>query len=719
LSGRRGLKVVKDYVDAAVWSSIYLRTWYLILAAVAVAGIVLVSTLWFVYRDDLPSIEEIYNIEPPLVTTIYSADRDVLQKYHYQNRILVPYSELPPHLIQALVATEDAHFFDHWGVDWRGVARAVLRNVVGGFGSQGGSTITQQLARMLFLNREVTLARKIKEAFTAIRIESTYSKQEILEMYLNHYFFGNRSYVIETAARSYFNKNTQSLTLEEAATLVAVLNAPGRYSPISQPERALARRNYVLQRMHNEGFISARLADSLRTLPLELDLSQNVPGEAPYFTEMVRQHLIDKLGRKKFYEGGLAVHTTLDTRLQRIAERALLEQLDSIQARVERRFRSDDPAYTIEYYDSVGDSIAHRYKEIQAAFVAIDNETGDILALVGGKDFSEWKWNRAVQALRQPGSAFKPFVYTAAVHAGFHPSDILYDTPIVLTIPGAKEWRPHNFDSKFDGPMTLREGLARSRNLIAIKLLQRVSPQRVIFYATRMGISSPLRPYPTLAIGTSEVNLLELTSAYTTFPNLGIHIEPRFIAKVEDRYGNVLEENRVPDKEVVMTPEAAYMMVSLMQSTFDHPRGTGRGARGRGFYRPAGGKTGTSDTFCDNWFIGYTPQITAGVWVGFDDKTSIGRNQTGATNALPIWTEFMIAAHDSLAVDDFSEPDGIEHAVVCLESGKLATPYCTETAEDIFLRAFPITESCPIHGGGTLPNRVSPDQDTTETLTRF
>lgn len=698
-----------------------MKAFYLVLAGGVVLCLAVVLVLWFVYEPDLPSAEEIYNIEPPLVTTIYSAGGEVLQKFHYQNRILVPYSELPPHLIQALIATEDADFFKHWGIDWRGFTRAVLRNIVGGFGSQGGSTITQQLARILFLNRDVSLVRKIKEAFTALKLERTYSKEEILEMYLNHYYFGNRSYGIETAARSYFNKNTQSLTIDEAATLVGILNAPARYSPINHPDRALKRRNHVLERMKTLNYLSEQIADSLEQLPLALDLSQNVPGEAPYFTEMVRQYLIDKYGEEKFYGGGLSVYTTLNRRLQRVLESSLHEQLDSIQARVERRYKPDSPNYTIEYFDTAGDSLARRYKEIQGAFAAIDNSNGNIIALTGGKDFKEWKYNRAVQALRQPGSAFKPFVYTVAIQSGFHPSDILYDTPIVLTIPGAKEWRPHNFDNRFDGPMTMREGLARSRNLIAIKLLQKVSPERVIFYAEKMGIDTPLRPYPTLAIGTSEVHLLNLVSAYSTFPDGGIHIKPRFITKVVDRYGNVLEEDDHPDKEVVLTPQIAYMMVNLMQSTFDHPRGTGHSARYHGFLRPAGGKTGTSDDFCDNWFVGYTPQITAGCWVGFDDKTSIGKNQTGATNALPIWTDFMKAAHDTLEIEQFAEPEGIVHATICKESGKLATPYCPDVYEDVFLKSMPITETCPIHGGGdALRLHSSPvQQDTSKEIIRF
>ncbi len=669
----------------------------IVLALVFVSSIGL--SLAYSYQDELPSIEEIYNVEPPVVTRIYDIHGDLLQKFHYENRTLVPYSKIPPHLIQALVATEDDHFFKHWGVDWRGFMRAIFRNVFSGFGAAGGSTITQQLSRMLFYNREVSIERKIKEALTAIKIERTYSKNEILEMYLNTYYYGHGAYGIETASRTYFNKSAETLKIEESALLVAIVNAPARYSPVNHPDRALNRRNYVLSRMEDEGYVNETMTDSLKRLPLALDFSLDNAGEAPYFTEMVRQHLVEKYGEDEFYGGGLAVYTTLDAGLQKVVEASLVAQVDSLQQRMERRKRLGNPEYSVAEHDSAGKFIGYRYKDVQGAFVAIDNRTGDILALVGGKDFRKWKFNRAVQAQRQPGSTFKPFVYMAAIAGGMHTCDILYDTPIALTIPGSGVWSPQNYDNEFLGAMTMRKGLAMSRNLIAIKLLQQVGAEKVIEYAKKMGITSPLTPNAALAIGTSEVSLLELVSAYTSFANLGIHVEPRYILKVVDRYGNILEQNNSATRKAVADPAETYIAVSLMQSVMDDNQGTAASARSRGFQRPAGGKTGTSDNFCDNWFVGFTPQITAGTWIGYDDKISIGYNQAGSTNSLPIWVDFMVAAHENLPVESFVEPAGVVHETICLDSGKKATSGCPHIGDEVFLQNQRIEEYCPIHKG--------------------
>ncbi|MCC6963044.1 MAG: PBP1A family penicillin-binding protein [candidate division Zixibacteria bacterium] len=676
-----------------------LYRFYLVLVAVLVFGVLVGVGLALTYKDELPSIEEIYNIEPPVVTTIYDIHGEVLQKFHYENRTLVPYSKIPPHLIHALVATEDDGFYRHWGVDWRGFMRAVFRNLFAGFGSAGGSTITQQLSRMLFYNREMSLERKIKEALTAIKIERTYSKNEILEMYLNTYYYGHGAYGIETASRAYFNKSAENLKIEESALLVAILNAPARYSPINHPDRALGRRNYVLSRMTAEGYLQASLADSLKQLPLDLNLALDNTGQAPYFTEMVRQYLVDKYGEDTFYGGGLAVYTTLDAGLQRVVESSLKIQVDSLQRRMQSRKRYNDPEFTVPQYDSTGKLTGYAYKEVQGAFVAIDNRTGDLMTLVGGKDFAKWKFNRAVQAQRQPGSSFKPFVYMAAIAGGFHPCDILYDTPIALTIPGSDVWSPKNFDGEFLGAMTMRKGLAMSRNLIAIKLMQKIGADKAIEYARKMGITSPLTPNAALAIGTSEVSLLELVSAYTSFANLGIRVEPRYILKIVDRYGNVLEQNDVAPRRSVADPAETYVTVSMLRSVMDDREGTAASARSRGFQRPAAGKTGTSDNFCDNWFVGFTPQITAGTWIGYDDKTSIGYNQAGSTNALPIWCDFMIAAHENLPVEDFPEPPGIVHLAVCPQSGKLATSGCPNMYDEVFLQNQRIEEYCPIHKG--------------------
>jgi len=675
-------------------------------AVIVLAGAIGIGKVIHIYNEELPSIEDLYNIEPSLITQIYARDGSVLQTYYNERRILIPFERIPKSMVQALLATEDSRFYDHWGISSYDFARAVYKNFTSGFGSQGASTITQQLARMLFLNREVSLMRKFKEGLTAIKIERTYSKNEIIEMYLNQYWFGLRSYGLQAAARAYFNKDAELLTVEESALLAAMLRAPARYSPVTHPDRAVARRDFVLERMAIEGFISRDLADSLKSLPVTLNLAERPAGEAPYFTEMVRQHLVEKYGEDEVYSGGLEVYTTLDPHLQKVAERLVKEHTDSLMILAGNMFRYNDPEHTETYYDSVGDSVAYRFKQIQAALVSIDNETGDVISLVGGTDFSEYKFNNAVQALRSPGSAFKPFVYTAAIDNGIKPCDIFYDNAVTIDIPGQGDYRPHNFDYKFLGQLTLRDAFKHSRNVVSIKLLQMIQPQQPIFYARKMGITSDLKPVLTLAIGTSETTLWELTSAYTTFPNHGIHIKPRFIYKVIDRYGNLLENNEISPGEEVLTPQTAYIMVNMMQSVIDDG-GTGQSVRWRGFHRPVAGKTGTSDNFSDNLFMGYTPQITTGVWVGYPDKVTIGKNQTGARNGLPIWVPFMIAAHDSLPVRDFDIPEGIVFEDICLETCELATDNCPNVRREVFTERTVPTERCHLHGsaGGYITDK--------------
>jgi len=686
----------------------------LVLAILIVIFIMIVGyrTL-MVYRQDLPSFESLHNIEPALKTKIYASDGTLLQEFYNENRVLTPYDQIPPHMVNILLAVEDREFFNHWGVYPKRIVKAFLVNMVNLEIAEGASTITQQLARMLFLNRKQTYERKIKEALTAIKLERTYSKTEILQMYLNQYYFGRGAYGIAAAARTYFDKSVGELTVNECAILVGLLKGPSRYSVkiFEDPDFAVRMRNRSLYAYHTWGQISRVEYDSLKTLPLELKPHEPVQGKAPYFTEEIRKYLLNKYGEKALYSGGLKVMTTLNWELQQSAEAAVTEKLDSIQARIERSYRITNPAYTVvlpDTVDSMGDSI-RVYKQIQSAVMSIENETGNILTMVGGKSFETTKFNRAVQSLLQPGSAFKPFVYTAAMDNGYHPCDIFYDNSIKLEIPGTKDYRPHNFDDKFMGKMTLREGLYRSRNLVAIKLLLKIHPEQAIFYAHKMGITTQLKPVTSLAIGTEVVRLTDLVSAYTVFPNGGIKIPPRYITKINDRYGIVIEDNTSTHKEEVLSAQTAYIMVNMLQSGMDNRHGTGRSARWRGFTRPAGGKTGTSDNFCDNWFVGFTPQITTGVWVGFDDKTSIGRNQTGARNALPIWVEVMKTAHDTLPLADFEIPDGIEFVNICLESGKLATDRCPEVANEVFRIENVPQETCPIHPSKGL--YISPAND--------
>ncbi len=700
-----------------------LRSLMILSALCIVFMTIVIYRTYVVYQEDLPSFEELHNIEPSLKTKIYSADGSLLQSYFNENRVLTPYNQMPKHLIDMLLAVEDQQFWDHWGINPVRIAKAAFIDLVEGRIAQGASTITQQLSRMLFLDRKKTLSRKIKEALTAIKLERTYSKEEILQMYLNQYYFGRGAHGIAAAARAYFDKRVDQLTIDDCALLVALLKGPSRLKVFDSPELAMNIRNRSLYSYYSWGKINKEEYDSLKSLPVDLKEPMQETGRAPYFTEMVRQYILDKYGEKALYSGGLTVMTTLDWRLQQVAEKTIKIKLDSLQARIERAHPRTSLTYTYVLPDTVdehGDSI-RVYKQIQGAEIAIDNKNGDILSLVGGRSFEETKFNRAVQSLLQPGSAFKPFIYTAAMDNGYHPSDVFYDNSIKLEIPGAKDWRPHNFDNEFMGRMTLRTGLEMSRNLIAIKLLLKITPEQAIFYAHKMGITTPLKPVASLAIGTEVVKPLDLVSAYTVFPNGGIRIPPRYITRIIDRYGNVLEDDSNIQKEEVLSAQTAYIMVSMMQSVMDGPHGTGRGARWRGFRRPAGGKTGTSDNFCDNWFVGYTPQITTGVWVGFDEKTSIGHNQTGSVNALPIWTEIMKAAHDSLPVLDFEQPEGIVYADICLESGKLATDRCVDVVKEIFRAEDVPTETCPLHpskglyvGPGTDPDKYDFSEDSTD-----
>ena len=659
---------------------------------------------YHVYKKDLPSLAQLHNIEPSLITKIYSADGKVIKEFYTERRILILLERMPPHLIDALLATEDRRFFKHWGVNLLALGRAFWNNLWEWRWAQGASTITQQLARTLFLTPEKTISRKIKEILTAIKIEKNYSKEEILEMYLNQCYFGKGAYGIQAAALRYFNKNVEDLFISECAVLIGIPKSPSRYSPIDHPKLAQLRRNIVLNAMRDFKKISEELADSLKELPLEINPTSVPTGEAPYFTEMVRQYLENRYGEDVLYREGLSVYTTLNWDLQKAAEEALKTQLDVLQKNMENTHALRDTNYTTVITDSSGaePTEIRVYKEIQGAFVALENKTGNILALIGGKDFQQSQFNRAVQAKRQPGSGFKPFIYTAAIDNGARPIDIMYDTPLFLMGEDGKEWNPENFDKIFRGPVTLREALAKSINVISAKLIGKVTPQQTIFYASNMGIKSPLSPYPSLALGTSEVTLQEMVTAFSVFPNQGIKVAPKYILKITDRYGNTLEENKTSKKEEVLSAQTAYIMTTMLQTVIN--KGTGWGARARGFYRPAGGKTGTSDDCTDNWFTGFTPQITAGVWIGYDDKTVIGENITGAHTTLPVWSDFMIKAHDTLKVEDFDIPPGIIFKTVCLESGLLATNRCPRIIIDVFTEETVPKEYCQLHPSEGLPD---------------
>lgn len=670
--------------------------------ALVVLSIVLVVIISFrtyrIYQSDLPSFEQLHNIEPSLKTKIYDRNGTLLKEFFSENRALTPYQDMPKPLVEMLIATEDREFYDHWGINIRRAGIVAINNLLKMEISAGASTITQQLSRMLFLDREQTFARKIKEALTAIKLERTYSKDEILEMYLNQYYFSRGAYGIAAASRLFFDKTPKELNVSDCAIIIGLLKGPNINSPLNNPDKSLQARNRVLYSYYQVGGISREEFDSLKAAPLVISPPQEEVGTAPYFTEWVRQYILEKYGEDELYSGGLNVYTSLDAGLMKPAEDALFKKVKELQNRIETRYDLSNPAYTTylqDTVDSFGDKI-RSFKQVQGCLVAIDNSNGDVIALVGGNGWDRTKYNYAVQGLRPPGSAFKPFVYTAAIDNGFRTTEIIDDNPIVLDIPGAKQWRPHNYDDKFLGPMTLRDGIRLSRNLVAIRLLLKINPEEAIFYARRMGITTPLEAVPSLALGVSEVHPIELVSAFTTFPNQGLHIPYRFIHKIVNRYGQVLEDNNSIKKDEVLSAQTAYIMVDLMRSVVDN--GTGKRARWMGFTRPAAGKTGTSPNFCDNWFVGYTPQITAGVWVGFgEDRTSLGRNQDGSKNGVPVWTEFMLAAHDSLPIADFVEPEGLVHLDVCLESGELATDRCVSVRNEIFTVDNQPTAPCHLH----------------------
>ncbi|HUU44695.1 MAG TPA: PBP1A family penicillin-binding protein [Acidobacteriota bacterium] len=657
------------------------------------------ATLWR-YSSELPPIEAVYNIKPRLLTRLYDRYDQPFYEFYTERRVLTPISQMPPHLVRALLATEDRQFYAHWGVRWTAIVRGVIIQPLRGKRAQGGSTITQQLARSLFLTRERTVARKIKEWLMALKLERTYAKDEILEMYLNHNYYGAGAYGIQAAAQTYFGKDAGELNLAESAVLIGLLPAPTRFSPRRNPDLTRVRRDVVFGSLLAVGDIDQATHDSLVACDIELNEPLKPRQTGDYFAEEIRRYIERTYGEEAVYADGWSVYTTIDTALQRVAEESVRYRLDSLRAVANARYADNDPVYTIPVLDTLTGNTIRVRKKLQAAVMAMDNETGGVLAMVGGYDFGETQLNRVTQSRRQPGSAFKPFVLTAAVEAGIKPSDTIYDSPIVMSIPGVEdEWAPRNFDLEFKGPITIRQGYYESRNLVAIKLLLKLDPRRAAFYAEKMGITTPLNPVPSLAIGSSEVTLYDMTAAYSVFPNGGIRTRPVMIRKIVDRFGRVIEDNTALRREEVLSAPQAYMVLHVLKSVVDEGTGTGRGIRRRGFTRPAAGKTGTTNEYMDNWFMGFTPQITCGTWVGYDLKTPIGgyHTGTGAATALPIWAEVMNFACRDLPPLEFEVPDGIILSYVCRESNERACDECPSIREEVYLNAADTIPICPIH----------------------
>ncbi len=657
------------------------------------AGAVFGLVQWL--RRDLPTPEQVASVQAPVKTLVYDARGRVLHEFYRENRSPVPLRSIPRNLVNATLSTEDRNFFTHWGVDLWGIARAAVTDLLHRRRAQGGSTITQQLARNLFLTHERTFTRKLKEVALAIELERNYSKEQILEMYFNQIYFGEGAYGVEAASKTYFSKPLSELSLSQCALLAGIPANPSLYSPRRRPKAAEARRGKVLRNMLATKAITQvqyerALHDPLGVTPLRYDNDR-----AAYFVEMVRLYLDDKYGSNAVYEGGLKVYTTLDMDLQQLAERSVEKDLEGLES--DLRLKVTLASFTAAA--EAGSTSTGSTPYLQGALVALDPRNGYVRALVGGRNWSQSNFNRATQALRQPGSAFKPFVYTAAMDNGFRPTDIIIDEPVSFPGGDGKPYEPANYDHTYRGPVTLRYALQQSINVPAVKLLRKVGVSLVASYARRMGIKTKLGQNLSLALGSSEVTLMELCSAYAVLADRGVRNEPLYVLKVEDRNGNVLERN-APRPFEVLSEGTAATMTSMLQSVMDH--GTGYGARARGFTAPAAGKTGTMDDYMDAWFVGYVPSLVCGVWVGYDEKKTIGRGMTGSRAALPIWTDFMMGATRGTPPESFPLPAGTVTRLVCAESGMLATDACPNTTTEMFAEGSEPTEYCTTHPGRPL-----------------
>ena len=758
----------------------------LVLAGLAV-GLGAIAGAYIAIKDNLPNVADIETFRPKLITTVYAADGQPIKEFAEERRVEIAYDKIPKTLIDAIVATEDPNFFHHGGIDMRGILRAVWADVfkvLGGKRPEGGSTITQQLARSLFLHREVSLRRKLKELYLSREIEKIYSKEKILELYCNHFFLGHGAFGVQAASNLFFGKDVGALDLEEAAVIAGVFRGPSLYSPYSNKTGTLNRRNHVLTRMVAEGYLSRAEGEAAKAKPMVvLPLRRTSAEFGAYFFEEVRRYLEKNYGYDGLYRAGLKVFTTLDPTLQRYAERALHSGLRSTE-NSRNGWRSDKPNVLTagpdvlkilvaapkasfeeqwllswenqsvepgEVYDAIvlavsrndasvrlkhalgrmtgkdigwtkarsleailkrGDVIQVKVGSFDAAaneakvsldqkplrngaFIAIDPRTGQIRALVGGYSFRDSQFNRAVQAPRQTGSSIKPFLYTAALEHGFTPASVIADEPVTFIDRWNNEpWSPKNYDRQYKGAVTVRTGLEQSRNVVTAKLLDFISPQVGVDYCRRFGITSPVYPYLSLSLGTFEITLLEMVSAYSAFPDKGVRFTPYFITRIEDKDGNVLEETRVESQEVI-SPQTAYMMTYLMRGVVEGEGGTAGAASVLGW--PLAGKTGTTDKYSDAWFIGFSPDLCAGVWVGHDLPIPLGERQTGASAALPIWMDFfapVIADAKAKAkadgiVDfvppDFEVPPNLVFVEIDKKTGLLATPICRFPFLEVFV----------------------------------
>jgi penicillin-binding protein 1A len=723
---------------------------------------------------EIPKISTLADYHPPIVTTVYSDDNRIIAEFYKEYRKVVPLSKIPPMLKDAFIAAEDSRFYSHKGIDILSIIRAVLKNVEAGAIVQGGSTITQQVTKSFLLTPEKSFRRKFKEAILAYKIDKAFSKDEILFLYLNQIYLGHGAYGVEAASLKYFGKTVEDLNLSECAVLAGLPQAPTRYSPFKNFEKARQRQIYVLKRMLEEKYITKDQYNQAVNAKIILASKQNLFTEvAPYFSEHIRRYIEQKYGPDLLY-GGLKIYTTANYETQISAHKALEKglyeldrrqgyrgplkrlhpgEIESVSNEIEAKLkekplkeettisgivtsvsdRSDtvtvrignaygiinsegmewarksdpDGDHTAKIINNPGETFKagdlilvktikkikdKKYNElwilsldqepeVESALLCIEAGTGHVKAMVGGRDFSKNQFNRAIQSKRQPGSAFKPIIYAAALDKGYTPASVIIDSPIVFGDPSSENaWRPKNFKDTFYGPTLLRDALAHSRNIVTVKILKDIGVDYAIDYARKLGITSNLSQDLSIALGSSGVSLLELVRSYSVFANQGSLIQPVFITRVADREGNTLEEAQ-PSVEQAIEKNTAYIMTTLLGSVVKY----GTGTRMLALNRPVVGKTGTTNDTFDAWFIGYTPEYITGVWVGSDALSSLGRSETGAAAAGPIWLDFMQKALENKPVRDFPVPEeGIEFAEIDAETGLLAVPESKKTILECF-----------------------------------
>ncbi|OQY13237.1 MAG: hypothetical protein B6I31_01560 [Desulfobacteraceae bacterium 4572_19] len=576
----------------------------------------LLSGFFFAVTFDLPQITQLDSFKPAAITRIYSVEKKLIAELYKEKRDPIPLSKMPNFLIKGLIATEDRNFYKHCGVDIKGISRAIIKDIIAGKFVEGASTITQQLSKTLFLSSKKTIIRKIREAILALQLERRYTKNELLAIYLNQVYFGSGAYGVKSAAKIFFGKSTDQLTLSECALIAGMPKAPSRYSPLVNPKRSIKRRNLVLKQMFKTGIISKNDYKNACKEKLVLANRSNRQVKAPYFIDYIKTTLEEIVGSTALYQQGLTVYTTLSLDMQQTADIAINKGLDQLDKRMKKK--------------------AIKSAGAQGALISIDIKTGGIIAMTGGKNYSKSSYNRATTAKRQPGSTFKAFIFALAIERNFPQNSLLLDAPISFKMYGKKNWRPKNFSNNYKGEMTFRKALALSKNIPAVRLIEILGPASLVKFAHSLGIKSHLNANLSLALGTSEVTLLELTAAYAVFGRKGEYIEPFGITEIIASNGQTIWRVK-PRKKIVMSRPGAAIITNMLQAVISE--GTGRKAKI--LNKPSAGKTGTTDNYKDALFLGFSPEIATGVWVGLDNNKTLGRWETGAKAALPIWIDFM------------------------------------------------------------------------------